>query len=273
MQALLLGLVAGAARWVLTHRGVLVLLGLALLSLVPPLLTGHASSAGNHDTAIVGIVVHVLAAVCWIAGVGALWWHLATGRLRERALRRFGALAGWCLGLTVVSGLISAWVRIGDLTGITSWYGAGVLVKTAVLVGLGVLAARLREGVRGGEFTGLARLTAIEPDADVRRRRSRRRPGPHPAAGARRPLHLARGVGPRRPRPARADPGPAAVLLHPLRGGLPSSWGWAVRRTSPGWWRCAGAVTAGRSAAASRSRWGSWSSPTRPSAGSAPTPG
>lgn len=162
VQALLLGLVAGAARWVLTNRGALVLLTLALLSLVPPLLTGHASSAGNHDTAIVGIVVHVLAAVCWVAGVGALWWHLATGRLRERALRRFSALAGWCLGLTVVSGVVSAWVRIGDLAGIASWYGAGALAKTAVLVGLGVLAARLRQGVRTGEFAGLARLTAIE---------------------------------------------------------------------------------------------------------------
>lgn len=163
VQAVLLLVVAGAARWVLTHRGALVLLGLALGSLVPPLLTGHAASAGNHDTAVIGLVVHVLAAVCWVGGVGALWWHLgADGPLRERALRRFSGLAGWCLGLTVVSGLVSAWVRVGDPAGLVSSYGAGVLAKAVVLVGLGLLVARLRRGVRTGTRTGLARLTLVE---------------------------------------------------------------------------------------------------------------
>ncbi|WP_308220359.1 bifunctional copper resistance protein CopD/cytochrome c oxidase assembly protein [Pimelobacter simplex] len=165
-QAALLAVVAIAARWVLTARGVLVLLGLALVAVVPPILTGHASSAGNHDTAIVAMVVHVVTAVVWIAGVLALWWHLALAtKVRDRALHRFSALAGWCLGLTTVSGVVSAWVRLERPADLLSAYGAGVLVKTAVIVVVGLIGLTLRRRVIAGEapdWVVLLRLTGLE---------------------------------------------------------------------------------------------------------------
>lgn len=152
VQVGLVLLVAVLTRWVTTPRETTGLLGVTLVALVPPILTGHSASSGSHDLAIVSMVVHVLAAVLWIGGVVALWWHLADApRSRARAVRRFSAIAGWCLGLTAVTGLVSAWVRVDGLGGLTSSsYGAGALAKTGVLVVLGLLAWQLRRRLAGG---------------------------------------------------------------------------------------------------------------------------
>ncbi|MEQ6903196.1 cytochrome c oxidase assembly protein [Nocardioides sp. YIM 152588] len=174
VQALLAAVVAVAARWLLTARSVAVLLGVALAALVPPLLTGHAASSGSHDTAIVAIVIHVLAAVVWFGGVVALWWHLGSStELRARAVRRFGALAAWCFGLVVASGALSAWVRIGSLDELGSSYALGALAKVAVVSLIGLLVIRYRRSLaaraeRGDGTDGisarglLTRLTVLE---------------------------------------------------------------------------------------------------------------
>ncbi|TYL51952.1 bifunctional copper resistance protein CopD/cytochrome c oxidase assembly protein [Nocardioides sp. BGMRC 2183] len=165
-QAVMAAVLAVAVRWVLTCRGALVLLGLALVTLVPPLLTGHAASAGSHDTAIVAIGVHVLAAVVWVGGLLALWWHLALDRaLQERAVRRFAAVATWCLALTAVSGVVSAWLRVGSLDELTSAYAVGAMIKIAVLVAIALIALQVRRAVlaRGARtWRSLAALTAGE---------------------------------------------------------------------------------------------------------------
>lgn len=165
-QALVAALVAVAARWLLSCRAALWLLGVAVVGLVPPLLTGHAASSGSHDTAIVAIVVHVLSAVVWVGGLLALWWHLAgAGPVQARAVARFGAIATWCFGLTVVSGVVSAWVRLGSLEGLASSYAAGAAVKVLVVLAIGWVAWKVRRAVaaRGpAAWRGLATLTATE---------------------------------------------------------------------------------------------------------------
>ncbi|GAA3680628.1 cytochrome c oxidase assembly protein [Nocardioides ginsengisoli] len=165
-QAALALVVAVAARWVLTARAALVLLGLGLAAVVPPLLTGHAASAGHHDTAVLALVVHVTTAVVWIGGVLALWWHLAVaGQVRDRALRRFSSLAGWCLGLTAASGIVSAWVRLGSLGHLASSYGVVVLVKTAALLALGAIGLSVRRRVVAlavPDWALLLRLAGLE---------------------------------------------------------------------------------------------------------------
>lgn len=152
IQVVLVLLVAAVSRWVATARETTGLLGVALLALIPPVLTGHSASAGSHDLAIVSMVVHVLAAVVWIGGVIALWWHLADApRSRSRAVRRFSAIATAALGLTAVSGLISAFVRVDGVGGLFgSAYGAGALAKTAALILLGIVAFGLRSRLAHG---------------------------------------------------------------------------------------------------------------------------
>lgn len=144
---------------------------LVLAALVPTVLTGHAASAGSHSTAVVSLSFHVLAAVAWMGGVLALWWHLRRDpEARLRAARRFSALAVWCYAVTGLSGLLSAWVRLDGVADfVTSGYGRATLVKLVVLVALGVLAVRLRRlvvdrsaaaGASAGRTFSL--LTAVE---------------------------------------------------------------------------------------------------------------
>lgn len=173
VQIVLVLVVALAARWVATARETTGLLGVALLALIPPVLTGHSASAGSHDLAIVSMVVHVIAAVVWIGGVVALWWHLADApRSRARAVRRFSSIAAAALALTAFSGVVNAWVRINGVDGLTSAYGAGAVAKTGVLVVLGLIAWRLRSHLalglegpdtpQGASVRVFALLTAAE---------------------------------------------------------------------------------------------------------------
>ncbi|MDF9716664.1 bifunctional copper resistance protein CopD/cytochrome c oxidase assembly protein [Nocardioides sp. ChNu-153] len=149
-QAVMLLVLVVLSRWVATAREVGGLLGLSLLALVPPVLTGHSASSGSHDLAIVSMVAHVLAAVVWVGGVVALWWHLADApKVRGRAARRFSAIAAWCFGATAASGVVNAWVRV-DGAFLDSGYGRGALAKIAVLVVLGVVAWVARRRVVAG---------------------------------------------------------------------------------------------------------------------------
>jgi cytochrome c oxidase assembly factor CtaG/putative copper export protein len=155
LQSVLVAMLAVGSRWVLTVRESAYLLGIALLTLVPPILTGHAASSGGHDLAVVGLLLHVGAATLWMGGVVALWWHLASAtRLRARAARRFSSLAAWCFAVTAASGVAGALVRLDGPAGfLTTTYGRGALAKVLALVVVGLVAARARRWVletRGG---------------------------------------------------------------------------------------------------------------------------
>ncbi|MFC6153024.1 cytochrome c oxidase assembly protein [Nocardioides yefusunii] len=151
-----------------TPRRAVFAIGFTLAALVPTTLTGHSASSGSHDAAVVSLLLHVVAAVVWTSGIAALWALLVLPETeRGRATRRFSALAGWCFGVTAVTGAINAWVRLGEFSDLfTSGYGRAALLKLVILVGLGVLAARLRRSVVTTEVApekrGFALLTAIE---------------------------------------------------------------------------------------------------------------
>jgi len=165
-QVLLVLLAAWAAAWSRTVGGATAALVLALLTVVPPVLTGHAASAGSHDAAVVGMLIHLGTVVIWVGGLVALWWHLGSaGEERSRAARRFSAVAGWCFALTAVSGIASALVRLGSVGGfVTTDYGLGALAKVVALAGIGLLAARLRRRVRSGplDWRRFGLLSGIE---------------------------------------------------------------------------------------------------------------
>lgn len=145
-----------ARRWVLTVGESSLLLGLALAAILPPVFTGHSASAGSHDTAVVSLLVHITAVTIWLGGIIALWWHLSSSsRLRTIAARRFSLLAGWCLGLTLVSGVVNAAVRLGSIQAFaTTDYGRGATVKIVLLACLVMLGARARRLVLGSRDGG-----------------------------------------------------------------------------------------------------------------------
>ncbi|MGL5811026.1 MAG: cytochrome c oxidase assembly protein [Nocardioides sp.] len=161
-EAGLIALVVVASRWVLTVKESGNLLTVALAALVPGLVTGHAASAGSHDTAVVALIAHVIAATLWLGGLVALWWHLGDSPGQQvTASRRFARVAEWCLAVTAVSGAASALIRLGSVEALFgSGYGWGVLAKVALLAIVAVLAAGARRAVmeRSGALTALAGL-------------------------------------------------------------------------------------------------------------------
>jgi cytochrome c oxidase assembly factor CtaG/putative copper export protein len=130
--------VALGARWALRSREAVWLLGLAVVAMSPPALTGHSASSSSHTLASVSLMFHIVPAALWVGGLLGLVWVAARGSRRlGLAVSRFSHLAVWCVVILAVSGFANAAVRMqwGDL--LTSSYGSLVLAKATALLTLG----------------------------------------------------------------------------------------------------------------------------------------
>ncbi|MFI7518018.1 cytochrome c oxidase assembly protein [Micromonospora globbae] len=139
---------------------------LALVAVTPPAFTGHAAGAGNHQTAVSSLVLHVLAAAVWVGGLAAL---LVIRRSRQiaDAAARYSRVALWCFLAVAVSGLANAAVRLGSVAQLwQSRYGWLVCGKLVALVVLGVVGAAHRSrtlpAMRAGQRAAFTRLAAGE---------------------------------------------------------------------------------------------------------------
>lgn len=119
---------------------------LAVLGLVPPLLTGHVRTASVPWLTGSALVLHVGAAATWVAGLAAVGWLLFRGRPWGRALRSYSPIALVAATVVAISGVVVAVSRVGSLGDLVgSGYGVIVLAKVAalvVLVGCGYLQRR-----------------------------------------------------------------------------------------------------------------------------------
>jgi putative copper resistance protein D len=163
---------AACAGFVLTVNGGALLLLAAVLTLVPPALTGHAAGATDHDLAVTSLAAHVVAGALWVGGLLAL--VLLPMRHRDQlaaAVARYSTVALWCFVVVATSGAINAWVRLGagapaDL--VTTAYGRVVLLKILALVLLGAAGwwhrartlPRLSAGSEPGAFRRIAQVEA-----------------------------------------------------------------------------------------------------------------
>ncbi len=129
-------LAAGAQS--LRAAGLLALL--SMVALIPPALSGHSASAGGHETAVTALGLHLLGVCVWAGGLLAL--VLVRPGLSAPALSaasgRFSVLALWSFAAVLGSGVISAWIRIGEPSALRTVYGALVMAKATLLVALGV---------------------------------------------------------------------------------------------------------------------------------------
>ena len=155
-------MVAVGALWARRVNGLGVLMLLALVALWPMALTGHAAGSLNHSDAVNLQAMHLVGIAVWAGGLAAL--VIVRRRLNDDLLptvRRYSRMAGWCLGLVAVSGLLGALLRLPELASLTSPYGVLLGVKVAaasVLAGLGLWQRRV----------GIGRLEAGRPRAFVR---------------------------------------------------------------------------------------------------------
>ncbi|MFC8796384.1 cytochrome c oxidase assembly protein [Promicromonospora sp. NPDC057138] len=165
-------LTAAVALLVRGAVGALCALALPLVALGMQSSTGHAAGAASHDVAVSALFLHLGGAALWIGGLGAI----ALVGLRYAAtadvIRRYSAIALWCFAAVAVSGLVSAWIRIGSLDGLSTDYGILLVVKAALLIVLGSLGwlhrstvvARLSAGTatRNAAIGLFWRLAAVE---------------------------------------------------------------------------------------------------------------
>lgn len=135
----------------------------ALLGVLTPAVTGHASSAPDHQVAVVTIALHAGAAALWVGGLGGLLVLVAgRRRLLDEMLPRFSRLAGFCVVTVALTGVLNAGVRMESWGALfTTGYGALVLAKAALVVVLGALGALARRRLATGR-TPVLRWAGVE---------------------------------------------------------------------------------------------------------------
>ncbi|MGV9598271.1 cytochrome c oxidase assembly protein [Streptosporangium sandarakinum] len=156
------------ARGAITAGTAAGLLVLALVTMLPPALTGHSASSPNHDLATSGVALHLLALALWVGGLAALCVHALRGRPQlEIAAARFSAMALWCYVAVGLSGLFSVIARLTSVSELfTSAYGLLLVAKTVAFALLGVFGwwhrKRTVPGLAGGGRGGFARFASVE---------------------------------------------------------------------------------------------------------------
>lgn len=160
VQALGALLVAIAARWTISVRGLAWILGLSLATLGPIALTGHAASSGSHSLATTSLYLHILGATIWVGGLAALGWVALHGSKRlEAAVARYSTLALWAFVIVAASGAVNALVRLRSLDDVFgNSYGFLVVGKVVALIILGVFGYLQRQRIisSGASFLRLA---------------------------------------------------------------------------------------------------------------------
>jgi len=110
-------------------------LALGVVAVLARPLTGHAQIG---VLAQLSIGAHVLAATLWCGGLAGV--ALAAGQARgawARLLPRFSVLAGGCVAVLAASGVLQAWLQLGNAAGLyETGYGRVVLGKVAALLAL-----------------------------------------------------------------------------------------------------------------------------------------
>jgi copper resistance protein D len=124
----------------------------ALFTLLPLPVTGHAGTWSLHDISMISMELHVLAAVAWTGGLCAVVMALGAHRsLLAVALPRFSKLATACIAVVAVTGVINAVEELivtpdrsmlGALFG--TGYGVLVLLKITCVVALAALGGTIR---------------------------------------------------------------------------------------------------------------------------------
>jgi len=174
-------IVTSLALAIRSQLGVGLTAAFSLLSIIPLAFVGHAAGGDDHNAAVNGIGLHLLAVVLWFGGILVLGLLAPTlggyapGRYTQRpllagvVLRRYSTMAAAAIALMAGSGLVSALIRI---THVQQWftpYGALVITKIVLTLLLGLLGLMHRNRVipqlLSGKLSALAaawRVVAVE---------------------------------------------------------------------------------------------------------------
>ena len=152
------------------RRGFLAILAAGMLVFAPGL-SGHAASATPMALSLIADAIHMLTAGAWV-GILALLTFVATPMVRAhepvktaeatRAMvGAFSPVALGSVGLLVASGVYAGWRLVGSFEALfNTRYGAALLVKVALLIGMLTLGAINWRwlGPASGSPAGMVRL-------------------------------------------------------------------------------------------------------------------
>ena len=137
----------------LTRKGLAAAAFVSVGALLPLALAGHAAGSSDHETAVNTIAFHLVGAALWVGGLLAIvMLRPLLGKRLPVVLARYSTMALWCFVVVAISGVVSAVLRLGGLSGLgslTTAYGALVLVKTGCILVLGVFGLLHRRRVVG----------------------------------------------------------------------------------------------------------------------------
>jgi putative copper resistance protein D len=124
---------------------------IAVAAAALPALAGHSAGLGDHALAMTAGVTHVVAAVLWMGGLMALGAHAFRRDMPvDRAVQRFSTIALVCILLLAASGAGNAYARLDAPSQLLSTgYGQLILVKTGLIVALGVIGWVIRQRMLG----------------------------------------------------------------------------------------------------------------------------
>ena len=125
-------------------RSVIFVAILGLAALVPLAVIGHAAGTAGHDMAVNSMGIHLVAVVVWVGGLIELGFQVFAGGNWQVLAKRYSTLALFAFGLTAVSGIAAAALRIVDLKYLFTEWGILIIVKIFILVVLGFFGALYR---------------------------------------------------------------------------------------------------------------------------------
>ncbi|WP_205881271.1 cytochrome c oxidase assembly protein [Leucobacter viscericola] len=169
-QLWLLELLLAAATTVMAfaireRRLTLLVLVAALATTLPLAQQGHAAGSSGHAQAVNSLLVHLIGAAVWLGGLMTLVFVARVVDRKRLAVltSRYSTLALFAFIGVAASGVVSAWLRVGDFDALFgTGYGQLVMWKTGALVVLGVFGAfqrtrlipRIASSPNGGRVFG-----------------------------------------------------------------------------------------------------------------------
>jgi cytochrome c oxidase assembly factor CtaG/putative copper export protein len=148
-----------AALMVRSLSWMVALVAIGFAGLVPIALTGHAAGTANHAMAVNSMGLHLVGVSMWVGGLIAVLTQRKSP-IAADLTARYSTLALVSFGLVAVSGIASAWIRLGDAANLFTDYGLLLTLKTIGLVLLGGLGAAYRIRRKGKSID--LRLVLVE---------------------------------------------------------------------------------------------------------------
>lgn len=136
-----------------------IITGIALISLIAPIFQSHAAANGSHALAIGSLATHVIALTLW---VGGLFGIIAIPREdRVVALYRFSHLALWAAIAVVISGALTAWTRLSEKSAWGTQYSYVVIAKILLTIALFAMGYANRKALASRDELRLQELTRL----------------------------------------------------------------------------------------------------------------